>query len=145
MKWWLYPIRRSLLAINVIPIYILLEIQRYLDPARSSILNSHMMLLKYPLSLLLFTHFLVFPRWGFSQSESINPCNTTSLAMSAILSYWMNGLLNFWTLELWMRHVGMKCVNENIGFHMIPEIPYKVSSNTNIKRWMKCWMHLHRA
>ena len=80
----------------------------------------------------------------FSSSESIKSCNTTSVAMPVILNYGMNGLLNFWTLECWMKHVGWKCANENIGFHPTYEIPSKILSKTNIKCWMKCWMYLPR-
>ena len=112
-----------------------------LNPARFSVLNSLMMLLKYPVSLLYFTHFLVFPLWGFSSSESTYWCNTASVVISAILNYWMNGCLNFWTLECWMEHFGWKCANGNIGFHPTSEIPSKISSNTKIKYWLKCWIH----
>ena len=63
--------------------------------APTSILNSLMKFLKYHRLLLLFTHFLVFPLWVFSSSESINSCNTASLAMSAILNYRMSEFLNF--------------------------------------------------
>ena len=62
-------------------------------------------LLKYSLSLLRFSHFLVFPLWGFSSSEFTNSCNTKSVAMSAILNYWMNELLNLRILNetCWMK------------------------------------------
>ena len=71
--------------------------------------------------------------------------NSASVAVSTILNYWMNKLLNFWTLECWMKHIAWKCANENIRFHPTSEIPSKILSNKNIKCWIKCWMHLRRS
>ena len=63
---------------------------------RSSTLNSFIILLKYPQSLLLFTHRLVFPLWSFSSSESISSFKMITCAsarVSTILNFWrMNGL-----------------------------------------------------
>ena len=64
-----------------------------LKPNRSSILNSLMMLLKYPLSRLLLIQLLVLPRWGFLASESINSFNNIRVARSTILNCRINGLL----------------------------------------------------
>ena len=67
-----------------------------LKPVRSSTLNSFIILLKYPWSLLLFTHCLVFPLWGFSSSESISSFKMITCAsarVSTILNFRrMNGL-----------------------------------------------------
>ena len=63
---------------------------------RSSILNSFIILLKYPWSLLLFTHRLVFPLWDFSSWESVSSFKMVTCAsacMSIILNFRiMNGL-----------------------------------------------------
>ena len=115
----------------------------FLNPARSSILNS-LILLKYPLSLLHFTHFLVFPLWGFSSSEFINSCNTTSGAMFTILNYWMK---DFWHFELY--NVGCNMLDESLRMTIISGFiehltPSKILSNTNIKCWIIYWVHLRR-
>ena len=87
-----------------------------LDPAQSSIFNCLMMLLKYPLSLLLFTHFLVSLCGVFRHR---NPSTHVTLQVWLRLQFWIIEWMDFWT--------------------------FKIFSNSYIKCWMKCWMHLPRS
>ena len=64
----------------------------------SSILKSFVLLLKYPLSLLLFTHSLVFPLWDFLSSGSINSCNNTTSVLCQ--PFWIIEWMDFWSFEL---------------------------------------------
>ena len=100
-----------------------------LNPARSSIVNSLMMLLKYPLSLLLFTPFPCFPTVrvfaiGIHQLMQHYKCGY--LSHFELLNQWTFGLFNFRMLDksVQMRISG----NMGCGFH----------PTFSIKFWMKC-------
>ena len=64
---------------------------------KSSTFNSLIILLKYPFSFLLRIHSLVFPRLGFSSSESINSFNTTSQFLRHFENEWTDHTIRvFW-------------------------------------------------
>ena len=52
-------------------------------------------MLKYPETLLLFIHDLLFPQEGFSSFESINSGNTTSIRDSSASVFIYNGKIEF--------------------------------------------------
>ena len=87
---------KSEICVNIYPKSKTLIRNISLRSVRSSTLNSFTILLKYPWSLLLFTHCLVFALWVFSSSESISSFKMITLAsarVSTILNFWrMNGL-----------------------------------------------------
>ena len=103
-------IRRLRLSMNSKFVESILNIS--INPCLSSILSSVTMFWKYPLSSILLIQYLVFPRVGFSSSESISSFNTRAqtarFLSSASLFERMNG--HFWNF---------KC--RNVGWNRTPQ------------------------
>ena len=96
------------------------------------------MFVKYPLSFLLLIHFLVFPRVGFSSSESTNSLKTMTAARSSILNCRMNehAILDE---TCWMKQ--LKCKTR---FHATFEFSSNIHRTFEPKCWIRCQMHLPR-
>ena len=61
-----------------------------------------------------------------------------------LLNEWTFEVLNFRMLDETCWNVGWKCKNENVGFHPTAEILPKILFHTNVKCWMKCWIHFRQ-